>query len=271
MVVGRNEAVEVAHLHDGADRLVVGDGTTAEVFLGIAHVLWLDFHAEACAHCHVAAILERHDASCGVVRRSRDVRSHGDGREEVACAPLHIDALQGIGVVAHPELVEVGQYTPVGTTATACTRLNGEFGIFCADSLAHAFKSAVILNVEVALVIGGEVVRAVVLDFHVGVPLYIVDFGIFRHQVVNHIEDEVLHLGVGEVEHHLCSATAKLQVALRCLYHPVGVSLKEFAHGVAHFRLIPYSELYAQLLSLGKQSANAVGQLVFIHHPVAER
>ena len=43
-----------------------------------------------------------------MVGRSRDMAGHSDGGEEVAGAPLHVDALQGIGIVTYPELVEVG-------------------------------------------------------------------------------------------------------------------------------------------------------------------
>ena len=43
---------------------------------------------------------------------------HRDGREEITGAPLHIDALEGIGIVGNPELIEVGKHTPVSATTT---------------------------------------------------------------------------------------------------------------------------------------------------------
>ena len=51
------------------------------------------------------------------IRAVVDVLSHCVGREEEACAILDIDALQGIGIVADPELVKVGQQSVVGTSA----------------------------------------------------------------------------------------------------------------------------------------------------------
>ena len=47
-----------------------------------------------------------------------------------------------------------------------------------------------------------------VQDRHVSIPFDIVYLRIFRHQVVNDTEDEVLHLGIGKVEDHLRTATS---------------------------------------------------------------
>ena len=72
---------------------------------------------------------------------------HGDGGEEVTGAPLHIDALQGIGVVAHPELVEEGQYAPVGTTTAAGTCLDGDIRELVAYPLAHFHESTMVVDI----------------------------------------------------------------------------------------------------------------------------
>ena len=108
MVVGRQQAVQVALLYGMAYPLVVGNGLAGLLFLRVAHNLGLYFHAQSAAHCHIGAEFQRHCAECLVIGCVAYVRSHGHGREEVAGAPLHVYALQGIGVVAYPELVEVG-------------------------------------------------------------------------------------------------------------------------------------------------------------------
>ena len=267
----RLQTVEVAKLHDMTYALVVGDSLTALVLVDIAEHLRLNLHAETSAHSHVGAELQRHGARCLVVRRIGDVRSHSYRGEEVGCAPLHVDALQGVGVVARPELVEVRQVAPVDTSAARCAVLDGEVGILGAYALQSLLQSAVIVDVEVALVVGCEILRAVVGDVHVSVPLYVVDFGILRHEVVYDGEHKVLHLRVGEVEHHLRAATSRAQFALRSLDNPVGVLVVELALGVRHLRLYPYTELHAQLLSLVEQAFYAVGQLLAVHLPVAER
>ena len=73
---------------------------------------------------------------------STDMRCHSDGGEEIGSSPLHIDTLQGIGIVAYPELVEVRQHSVVGTTAATGTCLDGKVGIFGTDALADFLEAA---------------------------------------------------------------------------------------------------------------------------------
>ena len=47
--------------------------------------------------------------------------------------------------------------------------------------------------------------------------------------------------------------------------------LEEFALGIGHLRLKPNTELYALLLGFGKESLNAVRQLLLVYNPVAQR
>ena len=82
------------------------------------------------------------------------MRSHSNGREKVGSTPLHVDSLEGIGVVANPEFVKPGEHTVVCTTATACTCLYGQVGILGADAVKHFGKTFVIVYVEMALIIG---------------------------------------------------------------------------------------------------------------------
>ena len=271
LVVGRLQTIKVAKLHDRTYALVVGDGFATLVLVGFAEHLRLYLHAEASAHSHVGAILQGHGAGCLMVGSVRDVGCHGYGREEVAGSPLHIYALQGVGIVACPELVEVWQCAPVDTSAAGSAILYGQFGIFGADALQHLLKAAVIFDEEVALVVGCEILRTVVRDVHVGVPLDVVNLRILGHHVVDDGEHEVLHLRIAEVEHHLCAAASALEVAVGSLYNPFGMLLEEFALGIGHLRLKPNTELYALLLGFGKQTLNAVRQLLLVYNPVAKR
>ena len=47
-----------------------------------------------------------------------------------------------------------------------------------------------------------------VQDRHVSIPFDIVYLWVFRHQVVNDTENEVLHLGIGKVKDYLRTATS---------------------------------------------------------------
>ena len=246
-VVWRDEAVQIALLDDGTDFLVRSDSLASEVLLGIGHVLRLDFHTEATGHSHVEAELERDDAARLVIRCRADVRSHRHSGEEIRSTPLHIDALQRVGIVAHPELVEVGQHAVVGTTATAGTGLDNEVGIFSADTFASLGETTVEIDEKVRLLVGRQVRRTEVDDVHVGVPLDIRQVGVSRHQIIHDLEDEVLHLRIREVEHQLGTATARMRGALGRADNPVGVLFVEFALQVRHFRFNPDTELDATL------------------------
>ena len=66
------------------------------------------------------------------------VLCHGVGREVHAGAPLDVEALACIGVVTHPELVEIGHQTIVDAPASACAALDDQVGILLADALQGA-------------------------------------------------------------------------------------------------------------------------------------
>ena len=116
-----------------------------------------------------------------------------------------------------------------------------------------------VFNVKVALAVGCKIVRAVVAYIHVCIPLHIIDAGVLCHQVVEEAHDEILHLWISEVEHHLSAATAKLQVTFRRFNHPFGMLLVELAHCVRHFGLIPDAKVDSDAFCLSNKSINTVG------------
>ena len=200
-----------------------------------------------------------------------DVGCHGNRRKEIRGAPLHVNALEGIGIVAHPELVEPRQVTPVGTSSAAGTSLDSKVRIFGTDTVAYTLEATMILDVHVALVIMGQVIRTVVHNRHIGVPLDILDFGILAHQVIHHAEHEILHFGIAEVKYNLRSATSQYRVALGSFHYPFGMLLVEFARSIRHFRLYPDTESHMMFLRITEQSLNAFRKLTGIYHPVAQR
>ena len=105
---------------------------------------------------------------------------------------------------------------------------------------------------------------------HVGVPLDIVDLRVLGHQVIHDLEDEVLDLRVCKVKHQLSTSTACHYFTLRSLEHPVRMLFIQFAGGVGHLRLNPYSETYAMLMGLLDKPSYAVRQLVSVHLPVTQ-
>ena len=73
LVVRREQTVDVALLHDGTDGLILGNGLLAQRLLLVRHVLGLDFHAQAAAHGHIDAILQRDVAESLVIGRRAEL------------------------------------------------------------------------------------------------------------------------------------------------------------------------------------------------------
>ena len=162
------------------------------------------------------------------------------------------------------------EYAPVGTSAAAGAGLDCDIGILGAYALEGGFETAVIVDVKMALVVGGEILRAVVHNRSVGIPLDIVNTGIFGEECVDDIEYYILHFGIGEVEHKLCAAAALNCVAVGRFDNVFGMFLVELRYGVGHFGLNPYAETYAAFVGCVDEAVDAAGKFVRVYDPVAE-
>ena len=76
---------------------------------------------------------------------------HSDGWEEIAGTILHVDTLEGIGIIAHPKLVEATEHSPVGSTTTTRTALDNYIFIFGTDTVDNFGKSLMISDIEMTL------------------------------------------------------------------------------------------------------------------------
>ena len=159
--------------------------------------------------------------------------------EEVRSAPLHVDALQGFGVVTGPEFFEVRQDAVVGAAASAGAGLDHQCGILGADAFHNVAQATVVVNVEVRLLVGGEVGGAVVGYGHVGVPFDVGYLRILCHQVVYYAEYEILNCGVRCVQYQLGASASGTWGAVRLADNPVGMFLVQFTAAVGHFRFYP--------------------------------
>ncbi len=271
MVEGRLETIEVALLDDVAQTLVVGHRLLGERPLLLGEVGGFHLDAEAARHGHVEAELQRNDAPRLVVGRGAHMAGHGARRVEVGGAPLDEDALQGIGVVTRPELVEVRHHAIVLASATRAASLHDEVGILGADALQHLAQAHVVVHVDLRLAVAWQIGGAVVGDVAVGIPLDVGNLRVLGHQPVYHTEDEVLHLGVAEVERGLRAPSSEARLASGVLQEPVRVLVVDVAgFPVAHLRLDPDAELDAVFLGLVGQGLQPVGQLLLVDGPVAE-
>ena len=162
-----------------------------------------------------------------MVGNGTDVRSHGDSREEIRSAPLHVDALEGIGIVTNPELVEPGQDAVTCTTTAAGAGLDDQVGILGADTVTDRRESLMVADIELGLPVGRKIRTAVAADGHVGVPFDVSDAGIVGHEPVHDAEDIVLHGGIAQVKDDLAAAAPLDDVAAGGVDDPVGMLLIE--------------------------------------------
>ena len=59
----------------------------------------------------------------------------------------------------------------------------------------------------------------------ISIPFDVCYLWVLGEKIIHDGEDEVLHLRIREVEHHLCAATSLYRLTLRSLYYPVGMLL----------------------------------------------
>ena len=270
-LVWRKQTVDVALLHDRTNLLVFLDCLLAECLLFLRHVLWLNFHTETSTHSHIDAEFQRNGAESLVVRSCTDMRSHRHGREEIAGSPLHVDALECVGIIAHPELIEVRQNAIVGTSSTTGTSLNNHLWILRTNALAHLLESSVVFDVKVTLAVFGEILRTMVHHRCVGIPLNIIKLRIVGEEGIHNVENEVLHLWIAHVEHQLSATTSLHWLTVGGCNDIFWVLLVEFALRISHFRLNPNTKFDVVLLGCIDESLNAMRQLACINRPVSER
>ena len=135
-----------------------------------------------------------------------------DGEEHTG-APLYVKPLACVRIVAHPELFKVRHETIVDTSASACTALDDQIGIFLADALECLDDAQLIVNVQMTLLVGRQVVRTEIGDVIVAVPFDVISVGGLLHDVVHHFEYEVLHFGIAHVQSELCASTSRQGLA----------------------------------------------------------
>ena len=192
-VVGRIQAVHISIHDDGRETSVVLYGFLAIGQVLFAHVAQFDVEAHLAHHGHVCA--EFH--SCARIP-SGNMGAGGLGGIEERVGILDEETLQGVGVVACPELGEVGERLVVNTSATSGTKHHGKVGVLGLDALQYVIESAYIIYIQMGLLVL-EVVRVDVGDGAVTVPLEIGNAGIVCHEAIHYTEHEVLHLWVAKL------------------------------------------------------------------------
>ena len=136
-LIGRQEAVHVTELHYLFDPVVIAHGQTAIGLFVVGHLPGLQVHTEFGRCGYVETELQRYRPAGDVVGTYRNMACHTNGGEELAGSPLYLDAVECIGIVANPELVEIGQCTVIDASPTTGTCHDGDVGILLPYTLEY--------------------------------------------------------------------------------------------------------------------------------------
>lgn len=145
-LVWRHEPVLVPLQYYRFQRVVVAYGAFAVISLLGRHVVKLDVEAELAHHGHVGAEFHRR----GAVPRG-DMGAERLGRENLREAPLDIQTLYRVGVVAGPELGEISQPLVVGAPPAAGAH-HHQVGIFLLYPVEHVIQPLHVIHIQAALV-----------------------------------------------------------------------------------------------------------------------
>ena len=146
--IGRDETIEVGRPDDVLQPLVLLDGFAAIRAVVVGKSLEADVEAEFSLEGNIHAEL---DARPPVPLR--DVGAHRLGWHELRVAPLDEEPLDGVGIVAAPELREVAQPYDIAASAAARAHHHVEVGVLGLNSIQHFVQSSHVIDVEVALIL----------------------------------------------------------------------------------------------------------------------
>ena len=125
--------------------------------------------------------------------------------------------------------------------------------------------------IQMALLSLIQITGAMIHDRHIRIPFDVIYFRMFCHQIIHYTKNKILHLRIGQVEHHLRSASACNQFIPGSPDHPVRMFFIQFTGGIHHFRFNPDAELNALFLSLINQSPDTRRQFFLINDPISQR
>ena len=125
-------------------------------------------------------------------------------------------------------------------------------------------------DVQMALVVGAEILRPVVHHRSIRIPLDVCNVGPLREQAVDDAEDVILYSRIRQVKHKLCASSSGDGLTAGSLYDPFGMFFVKFGDGIRHLWLYPDSEFHSRLTCIAKQSVDTLGQFPDIDFPVAE-
>ena len=195
------------------------------------------------------------------------MRTHGADRVAKGGAVLDEHTLDGIGVVAAPDLRGVVQHTGVKPAAAAGASLEqhmGEGGGDPLQQIIHAQHKAV---VDFTLTAGRQPLTPHIGKMPVHIPLHIFDIGA-REDIAHALEQVIAHVLPGHIQHKLVPA-AHARTVLRA-QAPFGMGAVQITVFTDHLRLKPDAEFHAQAVDAVHQFFQAAVDFILVDKPVAQ-
>ena len=255
----------------GADQfgvaLVTGNLLLDQGHLLPAELIQIQLIAEGAGHGHHTPGAQGNGAAGLMVGAGRDMGAHGRNRVAEGGAVLNGQPLDGVGVVAAPELGHIGQHTGIEPAAAAGAALKQNVGEPGGQPVHQGIDPQDVPVEHLALALGGQGVAVHVRHVPVHVPLDVLDV-VLAQKLGEAVGQIVHHLGAAHIQHQLAPAQDGLAAGQG--QGPVGVGAVEVRVLADHLGLDPDAELHPQGVDLFDQGRKAPLELFGVDEPVAQ-
>lgn len=265
---GGDEAVKLAVVDDVVILAVL-------VALNLDHFLFLarqlgkvELVAEGTRHRDVSACFEGRNSARLMVGASRNVRADRRGGIADRGAVLNFKSLDGVGVVARPELRRIVEPSGIESTAAARATLEKELRIRGQHALKKLVKSENVAVEDLLLTLRSDGRASDLGQAAVEVPLDIRDIRAV-HNLFYAVKEIITDVRARHIENVLMARDAHCSVG--CLKRPFGMRAEEFAVSRYHFGLKPDTELQTKTVDSLNELTKSALELFLVDEPIAER
>ena len=216
---------------------------------------------------HIESGIQRGHPEGLVVGAVGDMGRHGGHGISIAVARLGVYPVDGVRIIAGPDLGEIAEHAQIEAVAAGGTALEEDIGETAVQFLQHAVQTHHIAVGHFFLPLGGEILGIIVREDAVHVPF---DVGNIAggEDLAHSLRHVGHHIRIGKVQNPLVAA---LGMGLAGdLHDPFGMGTVEVRIGVDHFGLHPDAKLEPQIIDLPGKTRHAAGELFGVGIPVAQ-
>ena len=226
----------------------------------------IQFIAQYAKGRHIEPGGQRHIAQCLGIGAHGHMIGNAGRRIEAVHTTLDLQPFRRVRIVRCPDLRRKAQHTQIKPIAAGGTTFQQYIGVLLReDPPQHIVKAQDIAVEKFALIC--QFRRKRIGDVTVIIPLDIFDVGAAQ-DLVHRLHDVIPDLCSGQVQHHLVAAQAWFPAG--DMNSPIRVGPIEFTVGINALRLKPKAELKTHSVDIFAEPADAAGQFLFVHHPIAK-